>query len=124
MSSRSRTTIAAMLLAGDVGATKTLIGLFARARPRPAAVCTSSFRTLDFPDLASLSLEFLRQAGGSAQPLTGACFGVAGPVKHGRAQLTNVPWEVDAQAICEKLHVARTDLLNDLEAMAWSVPVL
>ena len=124
MSSGSRTTIAVMLLAGDVGGTKTLVGLFSRGQRRPAAVHTASFRTLDFPDLASLSQEFLRQARVDAGALEGACFGVAGPVKDRRATLTNVPWEVDADAMCRQLRVARTDLLNDLEALAWCVPVL
>ena len=123
MSSRSRTTIALMLLAGDVGGTKTLMGLFSPARPRPAVVRTASFRTLDFPDLTSLSLEFLRQMDVSAPDLTGACFGVAGPVKDGRATLTNVPWSVDAEAMRGPLRVKRTDLLNDLEALAWGVPL-
>lgn len=124
MSSRSRTTIALMLLAGDVGGTKTLVGLFSRGQPRPAAVHTASFRTLDFPDLASLSHEFLRQAHVAATDLEAACFGVAGPVKNRRARLTNVPWEVDADAICRQLPVARADVINDLEALAWCVPVL
>jgi glucokinase len=113
-----------MLLAGDVGGTKTLVGLFARGQRRPLAVHTATFRTLNFPDLASLSLEFLRQTRVDAGALEAACFGVAGPVKHRRAQLTNVPWDVDANAICRQLPVARVDLINDLEALAWCVPVL
>jgi glucokinase len=113
-----------MLLAGDLGATKTLMGVFSRARPRPVALHTASFRTLDFPDLISLSLEFLRQANVDVRTLTGACYGVAGPIKDRHATLTNVPWDVDADAMCRPLHVARTDLLNDLEALAWCVPVL
>src|SRR4051794_6216817 len=117
MSSGSRTTIRLMLLAGDIGATKTLMGVFSRERPRPSPIHTATFRTLDFADLTSLSREFLKQAGVSAGQLTGACFGVAGPVKNRRAQLTNVPWDVDADAIGEELGVARTGLLNDLEAM-------
>lgn len=124
MSSRSRTTIAWMLLAGDVGGTKTLVGLFSRGLPRPAAVHTASFRTLDFPDLASLSQAFLREARVDAGTLEGACFGVAGPVKDRRAKMTNVPWDVDADAIARQLPVPRTDVINDLEALAWCVPVL
>jgi glucokinase len=113
-----------MLLAGDVGGTKTLVGLFAAGSSRPVAVDTQSFHTLDFPDLVALASEFLRRAGCDARQLEGACFGVAGPVKDGRARLTNVPWIVDAQVICRQLPVRRTDVINDLEALAWSVPVL
>lgn len=124
MSSRSRTTIAMMLLAGDVGGTKTLVGLFSRGQRRPAEIHTASFRTLDFPDLAALAREFLRQARAEAGALEGACFGVAGPVKDGRGRLTNVPWEVDAEAICRQLPVSRAHVINDLEALAWCVPIL
>ena len=74
MSSGSRTTIALMLLAGDVGGTKTLMGLFTRAQPRPVPAYTESFRTLDFPDLAALSLAFVRHANVHLGALTGACF--------------------------------------------------
>jgi glucokinase len=124
MSSGSRTTIAPMLLAGDVGGTKTLLGLFSTGTPRPLATHTASFRTLDFPDLAALSREFLRQVGGDAARLDAACFGVAGPVKDRKATLTNVPWEVDADAISRQLPVPLADVINDLEALAWCVPVL
>jgi glucokinase len=124
MSSRSRTTIAVMLLAGDVGGTKTLVGLFERGTPRPAIAHTQSLPTLDFPDLASLVREFLRQARVDGDSLEAACFGVAGPVEHRRAKLTNVPWEVDGDAVGRLLAIPRTFLINDLEALAWSVSVL
>src|SRR5947207_15031319 len=124
MSSRSRTTIAMMLLAGDVGGTKTLVGLFSNDHQRPVEVHTASFRTLDFADLPALVHEFLRQSGVGTASVEAACFGVAGPVEDRRAKLTNVPWEVDADAVCRQLPVSRTDLINDLEALAWCVPVL
>jgi len=113
-----------MLLAGDVGGTKTLIGLFAAGDDRPGAVHAESFRTLDFSDLAALVSEFLRRAGREARDIDGACFGVAGPVNDGRARLTNVPWIVDGDALCRQLPVGHTDVINDLEALAWSVAVL
>ena len=113
-----------MLLAGDVGGTKTLLGLFADQPGRPGALQIESFRTLDFPDLGALASAFLRNAGSDARQIEGACFGVAGPVKDGRARLTHVPWLVDAEAICRQLPVPRTDVINDLAALAWSVPVL
>jgi glucokinase len=113
-----------MLLAGDIGGTKTLIGLFGGGAPRPKAVHVESFRTLEFPDLSSLVSVFLRTAGRNARDIDGACFGVAGPVIDGCARLTNVPWTVDAHAIGRELPVRRADVINDLEALAWSVPVL
>ena len=124
MSSGSRPTILRMLMAGDVGGTKTLMGLFARGAARPDIVTTRLYRTLDFPDLASLSKQFLRDAGCSHSDIEAASFGVAGAVSGSRAQLTNVPWLVDVEVMRRELPVPRAHLLNDLEALAWSVPVL
>jgi glucokinase len=113
-----------MLLAADIGGTKTLIGLFSPDAQRPATVQTRTYRTLDFPDLGALALDFIRNTGTDIRDITAACFGVAGPVKARRAQLTNVPWIVDLNAMSRQLPIAKTHLLNDLEALAWSVPVL
>ncbi len=113
-----------MLLAADVGGTKTLVGLFRREPRRPSPVAVEAYRTLDYPDLATLAREFLRGAGVSADQLEGACVGVAGPIEEGRARLTNVPWIVDAAELAAMLPVPRCDLLNDLEALAWGVTVL
>src|SRR5688500_1711003 len=113
-----------MLLAGDIGGTKTLMGLFARSGARPEAVDTRSYRTIDFPDLGTLSKQFLQDVGSSASDIEAASFGVAGPVTGTRARLTNVPWIVDVEAIRRELPLPRGHLLNDLEALAWSVQVL
>src|SRR3954462_8823322 len=105
MSSNSQTTIATMLLAGDVGGTKTHVGVFDPGERRPSAIHTATFRTLDFADLISLVRTFLEQARVDARSLQAACFGVAGPVANQRATLTNVPWDVDAAVICAQLPV-------------------
>lgn len=113
-----------MLLAGDVGGTKTLLGLFARGATRPDAVEARMYRTLDFPDLGALCLQFLRETSTKPADIDAATFGVAGPVNGTRVQLTNVPWVVDLDTLRREVPVPRAYLLNDLEALAWSVPVL
>jgi glucokinase len=113
-----------MLLAGDVGGTKTFLGLFRRSAGRPAAAETRSYRTLDFSDLGALCLQFLRETSTSPADIEAASFGVAGPITGTRAQLTNVPWVVDLDTLRSDVPVPRAYLLNDLEALAWSVPVL
>ena len=113
-----------MLLAGDVGGTKTLLGLFVPGGGRPEVVTTREYRTLEFSDLATLCLQFLRDTSTPASAIDATSFGVAGPTAGRRAQLTNVPWEVDLDALRQHLPVARDYLLNDLEALAWSIPVL
>lgn len=125
-----------MLLAGDVGGTKTLLGLFAPGPPssqkrdarrrasRPSVIEIRSYRTLDFPNLIELTAEFLRTTATREAEIDEACFGVAGPINGARAQLTHVPWLVDADAVGAQLAGCRVQLLNDLEAMAWSLEVL
>ena len=113
-----------MLLAGDVGGTKTFLGLFARGATRPDLVEIRSYRTLDFRDLGALCLQFLRETSTTPADIDAASFGVAGPVAGTRARLTNVPWVVDLDTLRSEVPIPRAYLLNDLEALAWSVPVL
>ncbi|MCM3880345.1 MAG: glucokinase [Vicinamibacterales bacterium] len=113
-----------MLLAGDIGGTKAIVGLFARGGARPTPIDIRSYRTSAFPDLVTLCRQFLRDASADASTIQTSCFGVAGPVAARRARLTNVPWEVDADAVSRELRLPHVDLLNDLEATAWAVPVL
>jgi glucokinase len=118
-----------MILAGDIGGTKTLLGLFDAVPARPRPVVVRSFGTLDHPDLPSMIAEFLtdgeavdaRAAHGGVES---ACFGVAGPVVDETVKVTNVPWFVDARRVAVCLNLARVTLLNDLEALAHAVPAL
>src|SRR5215212_2037894 len=114
-----------MILAGDIGGTKALLGLFhpREHRPLPAAAA-DQFVTLDYPDFESMLDRFLRARGVSARAIQAASFGVAGAITSQVAQLTNVPWCIDAAALAERAGLRRVRLLNDLEAMAYAVPVL
>lgn len=112
-----------MILAGDIGGTKTHLGLFAAGPGRPVAVRSSTYPTLAFDDLEAMVRRFIAEAG-AVPPPTAAAFGVAGPVQGRRAELTNVPWVVDATAIETSLRFRSLTLLNDLQAMAYAVPVL
>ena len=120
------TEVKTMILAGDIGGTKTLLGLFDAAPARPRPVVVRSFGTLDHSDLPSMIAEFLK--GPDAADVDGrvewACFGVAGPVVDETVKVTNVPWFVDARRVASALGIPRVSLLNDLEALAHAVPVL
>ena len=113
-----------MLLAGDIGGTKTLLGLFERTRPRPRALAIRSFPTLDYDDLTSMIAAFTADDGVRGAAIEAAAFGVAGPVIGDSAELTNVPWRVDARRVASASGIRRVNLLNDLQAMAHAVPVL
>ena len=113
-----------MLLAGDIGGTKTLLGLFDRAFPRPHPMASRAFSTLEHSDLTAMISAFTTEAGVSRADIEAAAFGVAGPVLGAIAQLTNVPWRVDARGLAETLDIEHVSLLNDLQAMAYAVPAL
>jgi glucokinase len=112
-----------MLLAGDIGGTKTLLGLFEPA-PRPRSVAVRAFGTLDYDDLTTMIADFMSGETVKETSIQAACFGVAGPVIDEAASLTNVPWKVDARLVSARFRFPRVMLLNDLQAMAYSVPVL
>ena len=112
-----------MILAGDIGGTKTLIGLFAPHADRPAPVDVRAFHTTAFTGLPAIIEVFLGQTSERAR-VTTAAFGVAGPVIDQSAQMTNVEWRVDGAEVAAALNLANVRLLNDLEAMAYAVPTL
>jgi glucokinase len=113
-----------MLLAGDIGGTKTLLGLFAPAQPRPRPIVVDEFATMDYEGLQRIIREFLDRHGHAADQVEVASLGVAGAITDQVAQLTNVPWRVSAAETRRSLGIGRVHLLNDLEAMAYAVSVL
>jgi len=112
------------ILAGDVGGTKTLLGLFAPAPGRPRPLEVREFSTLAYPDLETLTADFASAGAMRGIKVDVACLGVAGPVIDGKAELTNVPWHVDGGGVSRALGINRVVLLNDLQAMACSLPAL
>jgi glucokinase len=112
-----------MILAGDIGGTKTLIGLFEPHPARPVLVASESFPTTSFPGLSEIVDVFFARHG-TVPHIRGAAFGVAGPVIGQTAQMTNVAWSVDAAQLDTRFRFGDVRLLNDLEAMAYAVPVL
>lgn len=110
-----------MILAGDIGGTKTNLALFAHETGPHHPHVEATFVSRRYASLEAIVREFL-----AANPVNieGAAFGVAGPVVGGRAMITNLPWVIDVEAMRAELSVARVTLLNDLEAIANAVPIL
>jgi glucokinase len=111
-----------MLLAADIGGTKTLMGLYQPNGDRPRARVVREYATLDFDSLDDIVETFLDETG--MRQIDAVCIGVAGPVTGLVARLTNVPWLADASVVADRLGDCPVQLLNDLEAMAYAVPVL
>ena len=112
-----------MMLAGDIGATKTVLALLtAEAGVAGEMLCETRFESGRYSSLEAIIVEFLRETG--ARPVA-ASFGVAGPVTDGRhAQITNLPWVINADSIRSAFDIPDVFLLNDLESIATAVPHL
>ena len=110
-----------LLLIGDIGGTKTDVRVVSMSGGIAQPLARAHLKSAEYPDLKTLLSEFLATAG---VPVMRACLAVAGPVINGRAQLTNLPWEVDGAALCAELAFTSVDVLNDLAAIAHAIPVL
>jgi len=110
-----------LLLAGDIGGTKTHLGIFSREKGLRLPLAEADFVSTQFPDLTTIVREFLD---GVNVPIDAACFGIAGPVVEGAARVTNLPWLLDEKQLCQELKLSSVRLLNDLEAIACAVPML
>ncbi len=109
-----------MILAGDIGGTKTLLAAFDGDR----CLVRRRYDSRAFARFDDLLDEFLGAAGLSGTAFGSACFGVAGPVLDQRASLTNLPWQIDAARLAATHGLGSVSLLNDFEAAAHGVDAL
>ncbi len=110
-----------MVLAGDIGGTKTNLGLFRMGKKRPVAELIETYASQESPNLASIVEKFSARHRVS---VSRACFGVAGPVRNGRCRTTNLPWDVSEKKLKNRFGWDRVHLINDLTATAYAVPLL
>jgi len=112
-----------MLIAGDIGGTKTDLAIFSNEGGPHAPLAEAKFHSADYPSLQAIVKEFLAR---SKKPVDRACFAVAGPVIDGRVKTTNLPWVVEETSLAGELNInlQSVHLLNDLEAIARAVPIL
>ncbi len=108
-----------MILAGDVGGTKTRLALFKKGKFFHL-VKEESYRSKEYGDFFEIIQKFLKPT----DKVTICCFGIAGPVRKNRVEATNLPWVIDAEDLSSKLNKAKIYLINDLEANAWGIETL
>jgi len=120
-SSKGKQSNGDLLLAGDIGATNTRLAIYAIHGDLRTPMRAASFMGNEYAGLVEILQEFLPTGGEAVQA---ACFGVAGPVVEGRVRLTNLPWVVDSAELMDKYGWQGVWLLNDLQAIANSVPLL
>ena len=108
-------------LVGDIGGTKTRLSLFRKEGQTSVCIKQKIFFSQSYPDLPSIIREFL----GSCPPkITKGCFGIAGPIKNGKTEVTNLPWTIASDTLVSELPICAVTLLNDLEASAYGLHLL
>lgn len=120
----------ALLLAGDIGGTKTILNLVDatsgsnRAGTVLKNLYASRYASADFPDLVPMVCKFLHEAEqelGTLPKPAKACFAIAGPVVNGTSKLTNLSWSLEAPRLSEALEIPQISLINDFEAVGYGV---
>jgi len=112
---------ATMLLAGDIGGTKTNLGIYSTEKGPREPILEATFSSWQYRSLETLLTEFLEQV---TIKVDRASFGVAGPVVGGQAKITNLPWVIKETQLRARLNLDSVSLINDLEAIACGVPLL
>ena len=109
------------VLAGDIGGTKTNLGIFVMGKRRPLLKGSHSYPSREFKGLEDIVDLFLSE---SPLKIQKSCFGVAGPVENGKCKATNLPWQIFDSRIKKRFGMGKVKLVNDLSAMALSIPYL
>ncbi|NGX34367.1 MAG: Glucokinase [Candidatus Anoxychlamydiales bacterium] len=109
-----------MLLSGDIGGTNTRLALYEYKKPLKL-IKEERFLSSNYSTLLSAIHHFLKN---EKVNIEAASFGVAGPVRNGTCQTTNIPWLIDVFEIAKDLNISKAYLLNDLEANAYGVECL
>jgi glucokinase len=109
------------LLAGDIGGTKTVLALFSFEKGPLQPLFEVTYPSNSYSGLDAIILDFFSQANISAAT---ACFGVAGPVKDGRAVITKLPWQPDSKMLQSTHGFSKATLINDLVATGYAIPHL
>jgi glucokinase len=107
-----------MILAGDIGGTNARLAYFQVQNGHLTVRAEGVFPSREHRGLDEIVAKFVST---QTEKPNVACFGIAGPVRNGRVETSNLPWVVEASSLAHELHLASTLLINDLEANAWGI---
>lgn len=109
-----------LLLAGDIGGTKTILRLVETSDSQGLnTLFEKSFHSRDYPDLVPLVQKFLLKANSTTPEK--ACFAIAGPVVNNTAKLTNLAWFLDTERLAQQLGIPSISLINDFAAVGYGI---
>jgi glucokinase len=110
-----------MILAGDIGGTHARLAYFQPQNGHLLLVSERTFPSREHSELGEIVGQFLDDSGTRPEA---ACFGVAGPVRNGRVETSNLPWVIEQSRLAKQIRLPATLLINDLEASAWGIGAL
>jgi glucokinase len=110
-----------MILAGDIGPTRTRLAAFESEGNKLNRLVEKSYQSHQHTGLGEVISDFVRTEG---IPVDRACFGVAGPVRGGHSQISSLSWTIDSRELAKQLKLNSVGLLNDLEAYAYGIDAL
>lgn len=108
-------------LIGDIGGTKTILAVFSSEKGPHEPLVEKTYQSAQYATFEAIVSDFLASV---KLPVERGCFGVAGPIVNGRAQITNLTWVVDAARLMQEFGLSKVALLNDLQAVAHAVSIL
>jgi glucokinase len=110
-----------MILAGDIGGTNARLAFFDVLDGHFSLISASVFPSREYGGLDEIVAKFVDAS--DVRP-DRACFGIAGPVRNGRVEASNLPWVIESKRLADELQIRKALLINDLEANAWGIPAL
>jgi glucokinase len=110
-----------MILAGDIGGTNARLAYFQPQNGDLRLISESVYPSREYSELGEIVSKFLAD---SANRPEVACFGIAGPVRNGRVETSNLPWIIEQARLAKQIQLPATLLINDLEANAWGIGAL
>jgi glucokinase len=110
-----------MILAGDIGGTNARLAYFQPQNGHLRLISERVFPSREHSELGEIVSQFLDESGTRPEV---ACFGIAGPVRNGRVETSNLPWVIEQSRLAKQIHLPATWLINDLEASAWGIGAL
>ncbi|HTW32432.1 MAG TPA: glucokinase, partial [Candidatus Sulfotelmatobacter sp.] len=110
-----------MILAGDIGGTNARLAYFQPQNGHLHLVSERVFPSREHHEFGEIAVQFIDESGTRPEA---ACFGIAGPVRNGRVETSNLPWVIEQSLLAKAIHTPATLLINDLEASAWGIGAL
>src|SRR5580693_2527597 len=107
-----------MILAGDIGGTNARLAYFQPPNGHLNLVSERVYPSREHSEFGEIVTQFLKDSGSRPEV---ACFGIAGPVRDGRVETSNLPWVIEQSRLAKQIQLPATLLINDLEASAWGI---